>query len=91
MSEQDIQTIHRHQLDVPSYPLISSRNHLQEVNRGLGRRDHALRDHVLVVGLNHHSAPLEIREKVSIFKDELPEALALLRGQVGVGVILFDL
>ena len=44
--------------------------------------------HILLVGLNHKSAPLEVREKVSFPREQLPQALALLREQAGEGVIL---
>ena len=35
--------------------------------------------HILKVGLNHKTAPVEIREKVTFNEDELPEALQTLR------------
>ncbi len=35
--------------------------------------------HILVVGLNHKTAPVEIREKLSFQENELPEALDKLR------------
>ena len=43
---------------------------------------------VMLVGLNHKSAPLEIRERVSFSKERLPDALTHLRDQVSDGVIL---
>ena len=44
--------------------------------------------HILLVGLNHKSAPLEVRERVSFSKEQLPQALPLLEEQVDEGVIL---
>ena len=44
--------------------------------------------HFLLVGLNHKTAPLEVRERVSFSKEQLPDALPLLRKEVGEGVIL---
>ena len=44
--------------------------------------------HILVIGLNHKTAPLEVREKVSYSKAELPSALTLLEERAGEGVIL---
>lgn len=43
---------------------------------------------VLAVGLSYHTAPLEIRGKVSFNKESLEKALAHLRRRLGVGVIL---
>ena len=43
---------------------------------------------ILLVGLNHQSAPLEVRERVSFSKEQLSEALPLLSQRVGEGVIL---
>ena len=43
---------------------------------------------ILLVGLNHKTAPLEVRESVSFLQDQLPEALSILRDRVGEGVIL---
>lgn len=42
----------------------------------------------LVVGLNHRTAPLEIREKLSPTSDQLPAALKAMRGYSVPGVIL---
>ncbi len=44
--------------------------------------------HILLVGLNHKTAPLEVREKVFVPKERLPSALAHFSESVGVGVIL---
>ena len=44
--------------------------------------------HILLTGLNHETAPLEIREQVSFSKEQLSEALPLLADRVGEGVIL---
>ena len=44
--------------------------------------------HILLVGLNHKSAPLEVREGVSFSKEQLLDALPLLRDRAGEGVIL---
>lgn len=43
---------------------------------------------ILLVGLSHKSAPLEIRESVSFLSEQLPKALASLKTQVGESVIL---
>ena len=43
---------------------------------------------ILLVGLNHKTAPLEVRESVSFLQDQLPGALNRLRDRVGEGVIL---
>lgn len=43
---------------------------------------------ILVVGLNHKSAPLEVLEKLSFSKDQLSDALSELRDQVGESIIL---
>ena len=43
---------------------------------------------ILLIGLNHRTAPLEVRESVSFLQDKLPEALSILRDRVGEGVIL---
>ncbi|MEO6462779.1 MAG: glutamyl-tRNA reductase [Candidatus Eisenbacteria bacterium] len=40
--------------------------------------------HVVVVGLSHHTAPLEVREKIALTPDELPAALAAVRALEGV-------
>ena len=39
---------------------------------------------LLVVGLNHHSAPLEVREKLAFSPDRQPDALSDLAAQPGV-------
>ncbi len=43
---------------------------------------------IVTVGLNHNSAPLDLREKVTLGKEELPDALTSLRDTVSHGVIL---
>ena len=43
---------------------------------------------ILLVGLNHKTAPLEVRESVSFLQDQLPEALNIFKNRVGEGVIL---
>ncbi|MEE8443300.1 MAG: glutamyl-tRNA reductase, partial [Dehalococcoidia bacterium] len=43
---------------------------------------------IMVVGLNHQSAPLDLREQVSISSGELSKALEILGEKVGNGVIL---
>ena len=35
--------------------------------------------HVVIVGLSHHTAPLDVREKIALSPDELPAALARVR------------
>ena len=42
----------------------------------------------LVVGLNHRTAPVEVRERLSLNKEQLPEALRAMIGQQVGGVIL---
>jgi len=42
----------------------------------------------LVVGLNHRTAPVEVREHLSLNKEQLPEALNAMSGQQVGGVIL---
>ena len=42
----------------------------------------------LVVGLNHRSAPLEVRELLAVTSDQMGEALAALKEQLGQGVVL---
>ena len=44
--------------------------------------------HILLTGLNHKSAPLEMRERVSFSKEQLSEALPDLADHVSEGVIL---
>jgi glutamyl-tRNA reductase len=43
---------------------------------------------ILLTGLNHETAPLETRERVSFSKEQLSDALPLLAERVGEGVIL---
>ena len=40
--------------------------------------------HVVIVGLSHHTAPLDVREKIALSPGELPGALAHVRAQEGV-------
>lgn len=42
----------------------------------------------LVVGLNHRTAPLEVRERLAVSKDSLPEALRAMQDRGAPGVIL---
>ena len=44
--------------------------------------------HILLVGLNHKTAPLQVRESVAFPKEQLAEALPALKSRVGEGVIL---
>ena len=44
--------------------------------------------HILLVGLNHKTAPLEVREQVAFPKEQLSDALLRLRDQAGEGVIV---
>ena len=44
--------------------------------------------HILLTGLNHKTAPLEVRERVSFSKEQLSGALPKLAERVGDGVIL---
>ena len=43
---------------------------------------------IFLVGLSHKTAPLEVLERVTFPKEQLPEALLLLKEQIGEGVIL---
>ena len=40
--------------------------------------------HIVLVGLNHQSAPVELRERLAFRHDHLPEAFARLRQEVGI-------
>jgi len=42
----------------------------------------------LVVGLNHHTAPLEVRERLSVTRSQLPEALKAMEAYTSPAVIL---
>ena len=42
----------------------------------------------LVVGLNHRTAPVEVRERLSLNKEQLPEALSAMNNHGASGVIL---
>lgn len=42
----------------------------------------------LVVGLNHRTAPLAVRERLSVTKAQLPEALKIMKDHTVLGVIL---
>src|SRR3972149_8114534 len=46
------------------------------------------RSSVYLVGLNHHTAPVKIREKVAINADRLDDALQLLKQYIPNGIIL---
>ncbi len=43
---------------------------------------------ILVVGVNHKTAPLHVRDRVAVGSDEMEGALSALRHHVGSGVIL---
>ena len=43
----------------------------------------------LVVGLNHRTAPVEIRERLSLNKDQLPDALSSMN-RYGVGGVILS-
>ena len=43
---------------------------------------------ITLIGLNHKSAPLEVREQVSFSKSQLEEALPMLKDRVGESIIL---
>lgn len=43
---------------------------------------------ILAVGLNHRTAPIEMRDRVTVSTDRLEEALGALRSHTGNGVIL---
>ncbi len=40
--------------------------------------------HILLVGLNHRSAPVELRERLAFAREQLPQLLAKLREEVGL-------
>jgi len=40
--------------------------------------------HIVVIGVNHQSAPIELRERLAFHPDDLPEAFARLRTDYGV-------
>ena len=42
----------------------------------------------LVVGVNHRTAPVEVREQLALNKEQLPEALGAMGGHGIAGVIL---
>ena len=44
--------------------------------------------HIVATGLNHRTAPLSVRESLSLSRDQLSPALALLKQQLGHGVVL---
>ena len=44
--------------------------------------------HILLVGLNHNTAPLEVRESISFSKEQLGDALHLFKAEMGEAVIL---
>ena len=44
--------------------------------------------HILLVGLNHKTAPLQVRESVAFPKERLAEALPALSSRAGEGIIL---
>ncbi len=43
---------------------------------------------IFVTGLNHNTAPIAVRERASFTREQLPEALSLLREKFDEGVIL---
>ena len=43
---------------------------------------------IVGVGINHRTAPVEVRERVTLVEEELSEALDLLRRYVPSGAIL---
>ena len=40
--------------------------------------------HIVLVGLNHRSAPVELRERLAFRREDLPQAFSRLRGEVGL-------
>lgn len=40
--------------------------------------------HIVIVGLNHRSAPIELRERLAFRREQLPQTLARLRDEVGL-------
>ena len=40
--------------------------------------------HIVVVGLSHKSAPIELRERLAFNREQLPQALAQLRSELGL-------
>ncbi|MBI2170657.1 MAG: glutamyl-tRNA reductase [Chloroflexi bacterium] len=43
---------------------------------------------IIILGLSHHTAPVDLRDKVAVPSAQLPEALRALRSSLGKGVIL---
>ena len=41
-------------------------------------------NHIVLVGLNHRSAPIELRERLAFRKEQLPDAFARLRDELGL-------
>ncbi len=44
--------------------------------------------HIVLAGLNHNTAPISVRERVSFTREQLPEALSQVGDKFGEGVIL---
>ena len=40
--------------------------------------------HIVVVGVNHHSAPIDVRERLAFRREDLPEALGRLKREAGL-------
>jgi len=59
---------------------------VQDYVQGLGV--HPLASEILVVGLNHNTAPVAVRERVTFPKEGMERALTSLTERVGEGVIL---
>ena len=43
-----------------------------------------MRMHIVLVGVNHRSSPIEVRERLAFRQDQLPAALACLRREIGL-------
>ena len=63
----------------PKYEIVCY-NGKHEIERE--RCDHPM--HTIVVGVNHRTAPVEIREKLSFVESELPQAMQTLQQQKSI-------
>ena len=61
---------------------------LYDIHQTIGTSEPGVVLEFLVVGLNHRTAPLEVREKLAVTRSELLEALTVMGRYVGQGVIL---
>ncbi|MBI4202855.1 MAG: glutamyl-tRNA reductase, partial [Chloroflexi bacterium] len=43
---------------------------------------------IIALGLSHHTAPVDLRDRLAVLSTQLPDALRGLRASTGKGVIL---